>query len=157
MGLIVIDRRTWDSLPAKVRPLPGRRNARTEPPELYGQQEARLSVLEAPTSRNVGDRRRTSLLAAVRSSVRLPSPGIRSAAQAGDALAPAGRDMAGRDGGVALQPVRLRYRLYSHHRFSSSPSPAGGWYPLHRRGALMAPLTACGRRRRRRRRRARSD
>lgn len=119
---IVMGRRTWDSLPAKVRPLPGRRNVvlsrqadfMASGAEVVGSLE---EALTSPETWVIGGGQVYALALPYATRCEVTEVDIGLPREAGDALAPVlDETWRGETGEWRFSRSGLRYRLYSYHR-----------------------------------------
>jgi dihydrofolate reductase len=133
---VIMGRRTWDSLPAKVRPLPGRRNIvvsrdtgfAAEGAQLVGSVEAALAHVESDPEAWVVGGEQVYLLAlpyATRCEVTEIEIDLRR--DDDDALAPTLDDTwVGETGEWLASRSGLRYRFHSYRRGGCAPIRADG-------------------------------
>ncbi|OBF59573.1 dihydrofolate reductase [Mycobacterium sp. 852002-50816_SCH5313054-b] len=123
---VVMGRRTWESLPVRVRPLPGRRNVvmtrqadyRADGAEVVGSLEAASAIFEAaPETWVIGGAEIYMLGLPLASRCEVTEVEIDLARDDEDALAPAlDESWLGETGEWQVSRTGLRYRFHSYRR-----------------------------------------
>jgi dihydrofolate reductase len=119
---VVMGRRTWESLPARVRPLPGRRNVVVTRARDYQAPGADVvgsfdEVLADPQVWVIGGGQIYALAMSLASRCEVTEVGIDLPRQDGDALAPVlDTTWTGTTGTWLTSSSGLRYRLHSYRR-----------------------------------------